>query len=332
MKLFRSQTVSTRRFFSEAILRKNNEFHQVLTIVTWPPSIRKLDNQGEVVERIPLLSVQEKLSAISSRTEETTNVEVEVYGHAAAELFINLKSKQVSPILLKTIQQEAKLTDVVFNKIESLCAYVSWFPESRYNESGEREFATTGRRLTYSDIRRMSLPPKPLDMMPIKEGAADFLTQEFEAKTGSLRSDTRNYGPPNENRIISLTELDYVKIIRALFDMMAYTLTSENVLVMNKVLSHAKFFGSDILREHRSRTHIYANLFIPPEHVCTTAVLKLLKSGIGLNKYNEVYDKVMADDSRLSHGYPLVDLTHALAQELHRLESVQLLNIVNNKM
>ncbi len=69
-----------------------------------------------------------------------------------------------------------------------------------------------------------------------------------------------------------------------------------------------------------------------PKHVCTTAVLRLLKSGLGLEKYRELLNTVITACPNLSHGYPIVELTHAIAQEIHRRACNQSLNIAIKKM
>ena len=105
--------------------------------------------------------------------------------------------------------------------------------------------------------------------------------------------------------------------------MMSHKILPQNIITMDDVLPDATYYGLDLLLQHTPLLHTRPYSELSPVHVCTTAVLRLLKAGIGIDKYNEILNKVVSSDPELSHGFPIVDIIHAIAQEIYQRESVK---------
>ena len=70
--------------------------------------------------------------------------------------------------------------------------------------------------------------------------------------------------------------------------MMSHKILPQNIITMDDVLPDATYYGLDLLLQHTPLLHTRPYSELSPVHVCTTAVLRLLTAGIGIDKYNEI--------------------------------------------
>lgn len=234
--------------------------------------------------------------------------------HAAAEFKINLKHPGVPCNLTKKVQKSANMTDENFSKLESFYAYVSWFPKSNFTMEGSQEgLARTGRVMSKEERQGFCVGSVDERLRPIKERMILFLSEEYEAENGSFEDDKLQYGDPAPSRVLSLTDVNFEKIVDDCFKMMDLTVLEQRKLVLTSLLPDATYYGVDMLRDHRKK--IDPTIDISPQHVCTTAVMRLIRSGLGYEQYCKIRERVIAENLEVTHGIPIVELTHLIAKE-----------------
>lgn len=270
-----------------------------------------------------MTSLEAKRTAVAlSRT--NNSLEVDIYGHAAAELRVNFKHPKISSDVVQSIIYSSGLSKENFNKLDTLYTYISWFPKSK-----GRGFANTGRMIDHEDRLAFLNNVKDEDLKLVKERALRFLGKEYEAVNSNFDDDKYQYGQPSLDRIFSFTDLNFVAIIPACFRMMKHEITPDNVLLMHETLPEATYYGLDMLKKHREFLGgEKSSEPIAPEHVCTTAVLRLLELGVGSKQYYEIVEKILKENPELAHGFPIVDLTHCIVKEVSHLSKHS--NIVGN--
>ena len=144
----------------------------------------------------------------------------------------------------------------------------------------------------------------------------NFFASEYQAENSTVDTDQYMYGNLDPERVISFEHVNFSAVIRECYHMMEAGV-SNNTLVMSKTRQDATYFGIDMLRRHRTLLgHDVDREPIAAEHVCTTAVMRLLEAGVGSKAYRNIVEKVIKEKPELSHGLPIVDLTHYVAKEM----------------
>ncbi|MBX9587604.1 MAG: hypothetical protein K2X50_10150 [Gammaproteobacteria bacterium] len=279
-------------------------------VVTWPPSRKIMVNRFlRIYDRVPLTADEVKLALRESQDE---NTRIDPYGHSAAELRVNLQHPELNDQLRIRIQDQAKLSKKEMSCISSLYAYVSWYPDRN---------SSTGRLLNLRERLLLIKSPEHLNTDALKKDLLDILTSEYKATCNPYNADEKQYGEPLPERILTFTSLDFISITDTLFKMMKYQVSNAR-LVMNQASDLGTYYGIDMLVRnilHSLAQHEKIDL---PVHVCTTAVLRLLKDGVGNDLYTRAVDEVINSNPKLSHGIPLVDTVHYLAKEIHNLSEL----------
>lgn len=305
---------------------RTNKVAATLQIGTWAPSIKMKDSQGAVVSTTPMTSIEAKTLAITFNRSRGRSIDI--YGHAAAQLIINLKHPNISTELFDNIKKLTHQDGIDITNLESIYGYISWFPKS----SSRGQLIPTGR--VVDPIERQQFINKVSDqkLREIKESALNFLGSEYAAQNSSIDNDEYMYGKLDPQRVITFENLNFNAIMTEYFNMMKSRASSDKKLVFEETRDEATYFGIDMLRRHRlllgnekEREPIAA------EHVCTTAAMRLLEAGVGSNIYKEIVEKVIQERPDLSHGLPIVDLTHYVAKEIALRTEPQLTATTTNR-
>jgi len=159
--------------------------------------------------------------------------------------------------------------------------------------------------------------PQDQSLLAIKGRMLDFLQEEYSAVNSSKQDDIKMYGAIDSNRLFTFHKnVDFESLIKTIFLMMHPTISINGVVTMDGVQPNATYYGLDMLREYRMLTGKNP-LLDPPhaQHVCTTAVLCLLRAAVGSSKYYCISKELLRSNQELKHGIPIVDFTHALIQK-----------------
>ncbi len=281
-----------------------------LTVTTWLPA-RKIKERNTIVSIEPMSSIEAKRALIerSSRasSDRNPNETIDIYGHAAAELIVDFTQTAPSSEITVALSEHG----INMSHVKSLHAYLSWFP---------RLDLETGRSM---DVNKRSqflsnFQEQDDELQAVKKRALEFLATEYQAVNNTQKNDVRQYGIPDPSRVFILSDIDVAAVIRTCFRMMQYTVTSSGVLTMTVALPDATYYGLDMLIQHREMTGNNQEWREPisAEHVCTTVVLRLIEAGIGKEKFRLIVKKVLEENPELSHGFPIVELTHAIVKQV----------------
>jgi hypothetical protein len=157
------------------------------------------------------------------------------------------------------------------------------------------------------------------DQQDRKAQFINFFSREYHADNGDKEADKRMYGEPTLERIITFKHLNFTAILTECFQMMNGRIIDEH-LILDEVRPDATYFGIEMLRRHRAllakATPAEEPEPIAPKHLCTTAVMRRLEAGIGSKDYQEIVTRILSAKAELSHGLPIVELTHHVALEI----------------
>lgn len=304
-----------RRFCSSKSLL---EAPAILQIRTWPPGIKHKDSSGKVIAVEPMNSLSAKRAFLGfNASHRGSSLRMDPLGHASALLTINIRHGDTPRTLIHTIESQLKKGNVNPATINSLEAYVSWFPTAPTAHNTRRTVQLE------EELRLLGMiNPEDKALMEGKKRLLQFCRDEQEGENSALPYDEHQYGIPSPERIISLTDLDFDKITQECF-MMLKGKPVNNQFPMDELHEDATYFGIHMLRTHEPI--LSQNIEqTDPMHVCTTAVLRLLEAGVGSKTYKEILASVFNNHPDLSHGFPIVDLTDQVAKEIRLRSEVNL--------
>ena len=294
-----------------------------LQVITWPPGVKTKDKNGKVTHHQPLPSQSAKDLFQSGLTND--NQRIEIMGHAAAKFHINLQDDNLNSQFKSHILQMLHNKSIATDKLEKISSYISWYPE--------RDI-TTGKMIEFNGKLTGLLGDleEKLGSSKNNEKATrlicEFLSAEMRAINSNWEYDVEMYGNPSDDRIITLTgDMDYQAVFLKILDMMQPSISKDNkTLLLTQPVYNATYFGMDILRLF---IHFFNSPkdfdkekiieFMHPNHVCTTAVLRLMIAAIGDEVCQKIGKKVVIQNPKLTTaGLPLVDFTHYFTQAVAR--------------
>jgi len=304
-------------FFKDRIRQISSATPATLETYVWLPAIKIRDSSHAVIKREILSSRDAK-----KRFASEDNKGVDPWGHAAAKVSINGLHKDIPPELIDTLQEEAIRSGTASLKdsksINSLQAYLSWYPKvaltGGFTQEEEKEW-----------IQGVSVDDT--DVNAGKKASLGLFSRRYSAANGNYEADLDGYGNPDSALIFS-NDLDFTKIIKTCFTLMHPVLRG-NTIVMTRALPNATYYGKAMLREHRLVSMLLSendqmlgklneNELDRAAHVCTTANLFLLKSGLGEEQYYRKAKQIFQDNPELAHGFPMADFTYAFVKHLHK--------------
>lgn len=279
-------------------------------VTTWLPSLKEKRENGAIV-RTPMTSLEAKKLHL-----DNPNARVDLYGHACAKVTIDLKDKRISQELINAIKVIADQRGHDARKINLVQSYISWYPTK-----------IIGREKTVSEVEKLMshdsrLAKEEGELFDFKRNILRlFLGNIYQAENGDPASDKRGYGIPDLSRVIEFKEIDFFSIFIACADMMECDLEND-ILMMNRIRPEGMYSGLDMFDTCKKLIgfHDDKEKLVPkPEHVCTTAVLRLLEAGVGKKVFLQAIREVTAENPEFSHGFPISEFTHAVCQKLHTM-------------
>lgn len=273
-----------------------------LTITTWFPSSSDKKNNRTVMDAV---------SAKAAQLESTPGYRVNVYGHARAELLIDLKDNSLPPELFHLVDAIARENGCNYEKLTSIEAYVSWVPGSAISE--ER---------TTDELKALSA----LDAEFEKEAGVlaevnkklfrEFLGNRYPARNNLPRVDELKHGSPSANIVVKFTKADFLQIINVLSGMMSFQVENGK-LITSGVKSGLKYSGLDLLRVRQEIMGAYPARASTIDYTCTTAVIQLLKAAFGEDTFRVAARRVIEKNPGRLHDIPLVEFVHDLTKEMY---------------
>ena len=283
-------------------------------VTTWLPSLKEKNENGALV-RTPMTSIEAKRLQVNN-----PNARVDLYGHACANVIIDLKDPRISQELINAIKVIADQRGHDARKINLVQSYISWYPTE-----------IIGREKTVSEVEKLmdhdsKLAKEDGELFDLKRNILKlFLGNIYKAENGDPASDKRGYGIPDPSRVIEFKEIDFFSIFIACADMMECDLEND-ILMMNRIRPEGMYSGLDMFDTCKKLIGSHDNkeeLIPKPEHVCTTAALRLLEAGVGKKVFLQAMKEVVAENPEFSHGFPISEFTHAICQKLHMMTQVK---------
>lgn len=304
----------TRRMLSSAVGLPKTSF----IATTWLPSLKKKNEDG-LLMRTPMSSLEAK----RLRTSSPEIRGLDLYGHACAELIINLEERGTPKGLVNVVRAIADQHGYNPDKLQLVRGYVSWYPTE---DHGREQTIAELQKLVDFDLK---LEKDSGELADLKRGLMKvFLGNIYKAENGDPASDIRGYGEPDPSRVFEFDKIDFLSIFVACAQMMECDF-KDGELLMSRIRPEGMYSGLDMFETCKKSMGYESSKedFMPkPEHVCTTAVLRLLEAGVGKKNYIDSMRDVILESPDLSHGFPISEFTHAICQKLHSAMNKQYIN------
>ncbi|MCE3238856.1 MAG: Ankyrin repeat (3 copies) [Gammaproteobacteria bacterium] len=286
----------------------------------WLPAIKTRDFSGSAIKREILSSRDEKSRFASPKDRKA----VDLWGHVSVKVSIGGVHEDGSLELTEAIQEAAIIAKVISlkeaKKINTLQAYLSWYPHTQLTESFIQDEEMESMR---------SVSVGDLSVNAGKEARIGLFNQKYTVYNNKYESDLVEHGIPDS--IFTFSHgLDFSKIIKVCFLLMQ-PVVQGNAIVMTNTLPKATYYGKAMLKEHRialsfssddSQTFDRLMNEVDPYQqaldVCTTASLCLFKAGLGRAQYYKMVKQIFLDNPELARGVPLTDFVNIFNKTLHQ--------------
>ena len=294
-----------------------------MIIHTWLPGLKtvKLGDPDVIIDVKPLSSIQALFIPPPKRIQITPSgyaEQLERYGHASVSI-ITPFDDTLSPELRDIIQSSANLSKKQFSTLRSLNAHISWFPQVFDNTSRLKE---TGNKLSFEEQNKLLEPYRKAtsyDSVEIKkmEGRVyTLLGRQFVARGQTFERDILMYGNHANYRQFITPVVYENQMLQAVLHMMQSRIVGES-LVLDTPSQEATYFGLDILREYMIMSGVSEQIGpIIPEHICTTAVMRVIRENIGQSDYIDLCRKVTTDNRNLPPNIICVEVINEMLGRL----------------
>ncbi len=277
-------------------------------VTTWLPSLKEKNENGALV-RTPMTSIEAKRLKVNN-----PKARVDLYGHACAKVIIDLKDPTISQELINAIKMIADQRGHDARKINLVQSYISWYPTDIIGR--DKTVAEVGKLMDHD----AKLEKEDGELSDLKRNILKlFLGNIYKAENGDPDSDKHGYGISDPSRVIEFKEIDFFSIFITCADMMECDLEND-VLVMNRIRPEGMYSGLDMFETCKKLIGFKddkESLIPKSEHVCTTAVLRLLEAGVGKKVFFQAMKDVIAENPEFSHGFPISEFTHAICKKLY---------------